>query len=50
MDEKNKLSVLIQSLKTEIDKIEKEIQRNEMDTQVRTCSGSISTHITYHVT
>ena len=38
MDEKNKLTILIQNLKTEIDKTEKEIRRNEMDTQV--CIGS----------
>ena len=34
MDEKNQLTILIQNLKREIDKIEKEIQRNEMDAQV----------------
>lgn len=39
MDEKNQLTILIQNLKTEIDKTEKEIQRIEMDTQVCTGNG-----------
>ena len=39
MDEKNQLTILIQNLKTEIDKAEKEIRRNEMDTQVCTAGG-----------
>ena len=34
MDDKNQLAIFIQDLKNEIDRIEKEIQRNEMDIQV----------------
>jgi len=34
VDDKNQLAIFMQDLKNEIDTIEKEIQRNEMDIQV----------------
>lgn len=35
VEDKNQLAILIQNLKNEIDRIEKDIQRNEMDIQVQ---------------
>ena len=34
MEDKNQLTILVQDVKNEIDRIEKDIQRHEMDIQV----------------
>ena len=39
MEEKNQLATLIQDVKNEIDRIEKDVQRHEMDIQVSKLSN-----------